>query len=87
MMYDTPFQVLICSQDWDESIFFSQIGVCYLRLDFESFDINGLSDSVEQSGTDKTGTTTECQDKFTISVQRDFIIYRVFLPYFIIKIY
>ena len=44
------------------------IGVCYLRLDFESFDIQGLSDSVEMSGADNTGVLTECQDKFTISV-------------------
>ena len=47
------------------------IGVCYLRLDFESFDIQGLSDSKENSdAADQTGTVTECQDKFTVSVCR-----------------
>ena len=42
-------------------------GVCYLRLDFESFDINALSDSAEYKDTDPKATT-ECQDKFTITV-------------------
>ena len=47
------------------------IGVCYLRLDFESFDIQGLSDSKENSdAADQTGTVTECQDKFTVAVCR-----------------
>ena len=40
--------------------------MCYLRLDFESFDINGLSDSVER--TKSTTTLTECQDTFKITV-------------------
>jgi len=46
--------------------------VCYLRLDFESFDINGLSASTEN--TDNTmGSTTliDCQDKFTITSSND----------------
>ena len=42
-------------------------GVCYLRLDFESFDINALSDSAEYKATAPTALT-ECQDKFTITV-------------------
>ena len=41
--------------------------MCYLRLDFESFDINGLSDSIEQKDTDPK-KLTECQDKFMITV-------------------
>ena len=45
----------------------SMTGVCYLRLDFESFDINALSDSAEYKDTDPKATT-ECQDKFTITV-------------------
>ena len=44
----------------------SLLGVCYLRLDFESFDINGLSASTEIN-TD-TDSVIACQDKFTISV-------------------
>ena len=51
--------------------------MCYLRLDFESFDINGLSDSVER--TKSTTTLTECQDTFKITVSSwmnlDIIIY------------
>ena len=47
--------------------YFILLGVCYLRLDFESFDINGLSDSAEQKDTDPKAVT-ECQDKFTITV-------------------
>ena len=43
-----------------------------MRLDFESFDINGLSDSAEQKDTDPKAVT-ECQDKFTITVS-SFII-------------
>jgi len=41
--------------------------VCYLRLDFESFDINGLSDSAEYAGAATPKTLTECQDKFQIT--------------------
>ena len=51
--------------------------MCYLRLDFESFDINGLSDSVER--TKSTTTLTECQDTFKITVSScmslDIIVY------------
>ena len=43
-------------------------GVCYLRLDFESFDINGLSDSAEYKADADPKGPTECQDKFTITV-------------------
>ena len=48
------------------------VGVCYLRLDFESFDINGLSDSAEYKATAPTAVS-DCQDKFTITVS-NFII-------------
>ena len=41
--------------------------MCYLRLDFESFDINGLSNSVERIKS--TTTLTECQDTFKITVR------------------
>ena len=48
--------------------------MCYLRLDFESFDINGLSASTENTMTGHTeanaGTTVVgCQDQFTITVK------------------
>ena len=50
------------------------LGVCYLRLDFENFDINGLSASTEVD--DSAGAGNEviltCQDKFTISVKNAF---------------
>ena len=42
------------------------LDVCYLRLDFESFDINGLTDTLEY--TDTNGPVTACTDKFTITV-------------------
>jgi len=52
------FQIVKCSQD-----------VCYLRLDFESFDINGLTDSLEY--TNANGPVTSCTDKFTITSTAD----------------
>ena len=67
--------VSVCLQYNCHTIIIS--GVCYLRLDFESFDINGLSDSVER--TKSTTTLTECQDTFKITVSSwmnsDIIIY------------
>ena len=39
-----------------------------MRLDFESFDINGLSDSAEAKDDADPKAPTECQDKFTITV-------------------
>jgi len=45
--------------------------VCYLRLDFENFDINGLSDSTESEGTAGNEVILTCQDKFTISSAAD----------------
>ena len=42
--------------------------VCYLRLDFESFDISGLADSAERDDMTDPMVTRECQDKFTITV-------------------
>ena len=45
------------------------LGVCYLRLDFESMDINGLTNSIEWSSTDGTGSYSACVDKFTITVR------------------
>jgi len=44
--------------------------VCYLRLDFESFDINGLSASTENTAALAT-TLIDCQDKFTITSTND----------------
>ena len=43
-------------------------GVCYLRLDFESFDINGLSDSTEWDEDANAMRVNDCIDRFTISV-------------------
>ena len=52
-------------------------GVCYLRLDFESFDINGLSDSAEYKADADPKGVTACQDTFTITVS-NFIYLRIF---------
>ena len=43
-------------------------GVCYLRLDFESFDINGLTGSNEADDNSTPKTVAECQDTFKITV-------------------
>ena len=56
-IYFNPIQI---------QLHFLLIGVCYLRLDFESFDINGLTDSVEF--TNANGPVTACTDTFTITV-------------------
>ena len=48
------------------------VGVCYLRLDFESMDINGLTNSLEYI--DTTGPVTACTDKFTITVLPFYIL-------------
>ena len=53
------------------------VGVCYLRLDFESFDINGLSDSAEYKADADPKGVTACQDTFTITVS-NFIYLRIF---------
>ena len=50
------FNVVKCSSD-----------VCYLRLDFESFDINGLSESLEYDNANDN--LVACQDKFKITVR------------------
>jgi len=44
--------------------------VCFIRLDFESFDTNGLSDSIENTAV-TTSTATGCQDTFTITSTND----------------
>ena len=61
------------------------LGVCYLRLDFESFDINGLSASTENTMAAATtanaaATVVACQDMFTIQVNFD-------LKRFVINLY
>ena len=57
----------ICMHKYHEFYIDTFSGVCYLRLDFESFDINGLSNSVERIKS--TTTLTECQDTFKITVR------------------
>lgn len=42
--------------------------MCYLRLDFESFDTNGLSGSEENNGGATDTTLLACQDTFIITV-------------------
>ena len=44
------------------------LGVCYLRLDFENFDVNGLTASTEFAPAGATGSAVACTDKFTITV-------------------
>jgi hypothetical protein len=49
--------------------------VCYLRLDFENFDINGLTASDENpTGTMGATTTNICTDKFTITVSYHYFL-------------
>jgi len=52
------FNIVKCSSD-----------VCYLRLDFESFDINGLSESLEYDNTNMN--LVACQDKMQITSPAD----------------
>ena len=42
--------------------------MCHLRLDFESFDTNGLSGSGENNAGTTDTTLFACQDQFTIAV-------------------
>ena len=56
MIEGLQFNVVKCSSD-----------VCYLRLDFESFDINGLSESLEYDNANDN--LVACQDKFKITVR------------------
>ena len=56
MIKGLQFNVVKCSSD-----------VCYLRLDFESFDINGLSESLEYDNANDN--LVACQDKFKITVR------------------
>lgn len=44
------------------------LGVCYLRLDFENFDVNGLTSTNEFEPAGATGSAVACTDKFTITV-------------------
>ena len=39
-----------------------------MRLDFESFDINGLSNSAEKDDMNEPKPVSECIDKFKITV-------------------
>lgn len=45
--------------------------VCYLRLDFENFDVNGLTASTEFAPAGATGSAVACTDKFTITSVAD----------------
>ena len=57
----------ICMHKYHEFYIDTFSGVCYLRLDFESFDINGLTGSIEAKD-DAPKSVAECQDTFKITV-------------------
>ena len=57
----------ICMHKYHEFYIDTFSGVCYLRLDFESFDINGLTGSIEAKDDDPK-SVAECQDTFKITV-------------------